>query len=149
MPDVAENIDHIDCTPKYTPIEVIRELIEIKDLTYEQAGKILGVSKQARQQRCDRHGIVRQALKKYKEQRADILASKGRVILNSLTTDEIKKIPPGSRVTAFGILYDKERLERGESTANVAYADLTKDIHERERKIEELRARLGMSDNTT
>ena len=111
--DQSQTLKAIDRSPKYIPLSDIHELITGKGLTCEQAGKILGISKQAVWKRCKDNGILTQtALKKYKANRADIIANKGEQLLKSLTEDEIKKIPPGSRVTAFGILYDKERLER-------------------------------------
>ena len=47
-------------------------------------------------------------------------------ILNNLTDDDIKKGSMLQKATAVGILYDKERLERGQSTENVAtfHADI-------------------------
>jgi len=44
--------------------------------------------------------------------------------LYSLTPEEIKKMPPGSRVNSYGILYDKERIERGLHTAKIQHEDI-------------------------
>jgi hypothetical protein len=41
-------------------------------------------------------------------------------ILKSITDEAIKKTPAIQLVTAASILYDKERLERGESTSKVS-----------------------------
>ena len=38
----------------------------------------------------------------------------------NLTEADIKKMSPAQRITAAAILYDKARLERGESTQNVS-----------------------------
>jgi len=55
-------------------------------------------------------------LRAYKEHRADVFAGLGSKILNSL---DVKKLPEQVKVTQAAILYDKERLERGQSTSNV------------------------------
>ena len=47
-------------------------------------------------------------------------------------------------MTSLGILYDKERLERGESTQNVAYADLTRDHNKLREKRLALEKELGI-----
>jgi hypothetical protein len=41
-------------------------------------------------------------------------------ILNSVTDDDIKGMPVGQRIMSYGILYDKERLETGKSSVNIA-----------------------------
>jgi hypothetical protein len=79
-----------------------------------------GRSKQAVHQRLQPYKDAIENLPAFKENRADIFAIHQQRLLNSLTDDDIKRIPPGSRFTGVGILYDKERLERGESTANVS-----------------------------
>jgi hypothetical protein len=51
-------------------------------------------------------------------------------------------MPPASRVTAAAILFDKERLERGQSTANVEYSAFDKKIRVLDDEIVELESRL-------
>jgi hypothetical protein len=53
------------------------------------------------------------------------------------------------RSASFGILYDKERLERNQSTANVAYADMTRHVSELDREIAQLERELGMEGETS
>lgn len=45
-------------------------------------------------------------------------------ILDSITPDDIARAPMYQRVTSAAILIDKRRLIDGESTANIAHADL-------------------------
>ncbi len=60
----------------------------------------------------------------YREVRADVLAERQRQILMLSAT-------PGARngrdqrdyATAYGVYYDKERLERGQATENIGYLD--------------------------
>jgi len=82
--------------------------------------KMVGVSPQAVHQAMSRYIKDIDALKDYKDNRADILADKQGMLLSSITPAEVKKMQPRDRVVAYGILYDKERLERGQSTQNVA-----------------------------
>jgi hypothetical protein len=67
----------------------------------------------------ERYGIEPNTLESYKQHRADILAGKQEAILSSIDTEAIKGMPVGQRIMSYGILYDKERLERGQSTENV------------------------------
>ncbi len=50
-----------------------------------------------------------------------MLAEYQRKIIKSITASDIKEAKLKDRVVAFGVLYDKERLERGLSTENIAY----------------------------
>jgi hypothetical protein len=64
--------------------------------------------------------IKRGRVEAYKANRGDILAGIQERIIHTLTDADIKKASMLQRVTAAGILYDKERLERGQSTSNQA-----------------------------
>ena len=128
--------------PKYIPLEKIRELIEVKELDTVQTAAILGCNAESIRTRCIRHGI-KHGLKRWKQTKADILASKQRQLLESLDMGALKEMSPGTRVTAFGILFDKERLERGQSTANIAYNDYTQQMSEMDKEIEALSRELG------
>lgn len=55
----------------------------------------------------------------YRGHRADVLADMQRRILASISDADIKKTPVGTRLLALCQLYDKERLERDLSTANI------------------------------
>jgi hypothetical protein len=57
------------------------------------------------------------------------------------------KIPDGSKAQTVGILIDKARLIDGESTANIAYIDMSRSLHELEAEERGLRERLGMGDD--
>ena len=95
--------------------------MRLKGVSLEDIGKLFGVTKQA----------VHHKLKPYvdtddinveiwKKRKADILAGKQAAVLSLLTQDDIKKASPKDKVVMFGILNDKERLERGQSTSNVS-----------------------------
>jgi hypothetical protein len=64
-----------------------------------------------------RYGIERNTVETYKNNRADILAGLQEKILASINDEDIKSMPVGQRTMSYGILYDKERLERGKATS--------------------------------
>ena len=59
-------------------------------------------------------------------------------MLNSLSEDDVKSASLLQRMTALGILYDKERLERGQSSVNISVVDLTQTLAEITRQREDL-----------
>jgi len=110
---------YVDCSPKYTPIEKILKYRK-QGLSLPEIGGILGISKQAVHQRLQPYAEELENLEDYKEHRADILALKGRQILKNIDNDRLEKASAYQLAGMYGILYDKERLERGESTHNIA-----------------------------
>ena len=85
-------------------------------LTYEEIAAIQGVSKQAVHKALQ--GLLpTEDTDIYRSKRGDILAEMQRKILDSIDYHDIKKSPLGSRIVSAGILYDKERLERGLPTS--------------------------------
>ncbi len=124
-------VEAIDNTEKLTldtvddssdkPVSIER-LLEYRKrgLSYAEIGKMAGVSKQAIHQRLAPYRDAIENLPAFKEHRADLFAVQQSRLLNSLTDKDIKRMAPVSRVVSAGILYDKERLESGKSTANQA-----------------------------
>lgn len=88
-------------------------------LSYSKIAELQGVSPQAIHSAI-KHLLPTDAIKSYQENRADILSSYQIKLLQQLDEDRLKKMPAGSAVLAACQLYDKERLERGQSTANIA-----------------------------
>lgn len=80
----------------------------------------INTSPQHVHQTLARYGIDANRLEEWKKHRADIIAGKAEAILTSIDAADIKAMPVGQRLMGFGILYDKERLERGQSTVNLA-----------------------------
>ena len=109
------------------PVDV-NQAIDLKynhHLSYKAIAAIQGVTPQAV------HGKIKNLLpipetQVFMDNRADILAHTQLRLLSELDDDRLKKAPVGSLVLAACQLYDKERLERGMSTANLA--SLTADI---------------------
>ena len=150
MDNAIANIDNgtlPKSTPKYIPIEAIQELIEVKNLSFSQAGKVLGCSKQAISVKCKKYGIQPVGFKKYKKNLSDIIKSKQRIILNSLTMDDVKRMRPLEKITGWAILYDKSRLQDDKSTSNVmSYHEHHLSTAEIEAKLTELKS-LRMGEN--
>ena len=90
-----------------------------KKLSYEQIGKIVGCSKVNVWERLQPYIDEIESLDSYKDNRADLLAIVQHRLVNTLNPTTIEKMSPRDRVLAYGILYDKERLERGQSTQNI------------------------------
>lgn len=59
-------------------------------------------------------------LEAFKSNRADLMAMKQAQVLGALTIEDVEKASAKDKALVYGILYDKERLERGQSTSNVA-----------------------------
>jgi len=106
-----------------------------KDLSYGQIAAIQGVTRQAIHKRI-KHLEPTEETQTYKSHRADILAHSQLRLLQELTPAKLKKMPGRDLIVGAGILYDKERLERGQSTANIAYD--AQSIGERYAQLKEL-----------
>ncbi len=94
-------------------------------LSYAEIAAIQEVSPQAIHQKI-KNLLPPAELDTYKNHRADILAGIQARLLRAVDDDRLDKTPVGSLVLAACQLYDKERLERGMSTSNMAmiHADI-------------------------
>ena len=108
----------IDTAPKGIPIETILEYRK-KKLSCAEIGVLLGCDKSNISRRLQPYQDDIDNLDLYKTHRADIIALTGRQILKHLTPDRLEKASAYQLAGMYGILYDKERLERGQSTANI------------------------------
>jgi predicted transcriptional regulator len=125
MESTPEAIDNrpftpLPTTPKNIPIETITELRD-KGLSCSQIAKIVGCSKVNVSLRLRYSGYNKGEIKTYKKNRADIFAWMQDKLLSSITEEDIKKTPVGSRILGVAQLYDKERLENDQSSANIAH----------------------------
>ena len=112
-------------------------------LNYPQIAKIQGVSTQAIHKKLQ-HFLPTQDTEEYKDKRADILAHTQLKLITQIDSKRLKKAQLRDLVVSAGILYDKERLERGQSTTNVDVhlerADLKTLEAEKRRVREELKS---------
>ena len=96
--------------------------LRIKGLTYQEIADHFGACRQSVQERLAPYVDTVEGIDigAFKDRRADILAAKQQVVLSALNPDKIKEASARDQVIIFGTLYDKERLERGQSTSNAA-----------------------------
>jgi hypothetical protein len=114
-------------TPRTTKTElIIKTATEHPDLTTREIGAIADCSHVNVITTLRRYGVDHAHLEDYRSNRADILSGLQHRLLVSITDADINKTPVGSRVLAVAQLYDKERLERGQSTSNISYLDVSK-----------------------
>ena len=122
----VENINDINVPPPKHPNRAMKGINH--ELTIDLAKKGVSQAQIARIQGCDRsnitrvlqrYGAIEQEVEDFKNHRADIFAGLQNRLISSITPDDIKKTPTGSRILAVAQLYDKERLERGLSTQNI------------------------------
>ena len=133
MPKTAQKIDKSPPSAKQSPKSRKRTpwgtktkaIIEIKekhpDLNTREVGELVGCDHSHVVKVLARWGIKQSENEEYKKNRADILAGVGKRILETLTDEDIKKASLNQKVVSYGILYDKERLERDKSTVIVGY----------------------------
>lgn len=111
--------------------------------TYEEIGKLFGVGATTVLHQVQTYINDGINLDFFKQHRADIFASKQAQILKSLSQKKIEKATAYQLTGMMGILYDKERLERGQSTQNIAYADMSREMKDMDKEIKALEADLG------
>lgn len=105
---------------KLTPEKVIQLKQLNPNLTTTQIAKLNDVDHSAIVRCFQRYGINKEHLEAFKMNRGDILAGIQETVAASLTVEDIKGASVRDRTILLGTLYDKERLERGQSTQNVA-----------------------------
>lgn len=73
----------------------------------------VNTSRQMVHQVMERYGIIPNNTESWKSHRADLLAALQEKIYGAVDEDAIKKMIMSRGMTDLGILYDKERIERG------------------------------------
>ena len=127
---------------------IVEIATEHPDLTTREIGKLADCSHVNVITVLKRYGINRDETEDYKAHRGDIQAGIQNRILKSITDADIKAMPVGQRLMGYGILYDKERLERGQSTSNVdvrVTAALEVELSQIDKEIEILKGKSGIT----
>jgi len=110
---------HPERRAKNTPInKLIQQKLENPNLSHKQLGKLNGISSPAVTALFKRHNVDIEQLEQFREHRADLLTLHQERVLSSITAEDLKKASARDKAIVFGTLYDKERLERGQSTSN-------------------------------
>ena len=100
--------------------QVLERKLQCPGITTRQLAAEQGVTQGAISNLFQKLNISHKHIEEFKGNRADILAGIQSTVLATLVEDDIKKASIRDRAILFGTLYDKERLERGQSTQNVA-----------------------------
>lgn len=107
-------------------------------MSHAEIAKLQGCNPSNITRVLQRYGVIQpySVITEYREHKADILAGLQHRLLSSISDSDIKKISPAQRIMAAGLLYDKERLERGQSTSNVDVRQLKLEIADLDKEIE-------------
>jgi transcriptional regulator len=116
--DPTTDVKPLTSKPKKIPIEYILELRD-KKLSPTEIAKRLECSIANITQRLKRYDERIGSVEAFKKHRAEVMAEKQKEVLGHLTEEKLKKANAKDLCIVYGTLYDKERLERGQSTTNV------------------------------
>ena len=122
----AAQTNTLTTAPKFIPISTIIELMEVKGLNQSQTAKVLGCSKPNISNRLKQLDYVPGYLKSFKDNRADVLSALQAQIVKHITPEKLQKASAYQLTGMMSLLHNQERLERGQSTENIAYADMAK-----------------------
>ena len=122
---------------KSAPLKDILQL-KLKGLTDQQIANKYGITQQAINKRLQ--GIYKlidkESLEAYRENKANLLDSAELQLLSEvLQASKLKKMSVRDATVSYGIIYDKNRLEKGLSTENTAILDI---VEERKRIVKEI-----------
>ena len=116
----------------------IQKAIKLKkqhpDLSYEKIGKMVGRDKSNIARALQRYGIESEKVEQYKDFRADYLAGVQDKMLEAVSKKDMEKVSVRDLSVSYGILFDKERLQRGLSTQNTSLASMVEVVDKRQRK---------------
>jgi hypothetical protein len=92
---------------------ILQAKSENPNLTTREIGKIANVDHSHVVRTLQAYGIDHGAVESYQKHRADILDGLAHRIIASITDSDIKAASFLQRLSAYGIIYDKMRIERG------------------------------------
>lgn len=115
----VKKIDNLDRRIKLDKEEALHLKLD-HGLTYQEIAEMSGTTKQAVHQAIAPLIGNMKEVEEFKGKRADIFANKQKELLLALDDAKVKNMAGRDLVVAAGILFDKERLERGQSTVNLA-----------------------------
>jgi predicted DNA-binding protein YlxM (UPF0122 family) len=115
--------------------------LRAKGLSYQDIANSMRTSKQAVHQRLKHfNALLDDDMLTAFEANQDKLVSGAmcKMLNNALDSDKLKSATTLQSVTSYGILFDKQRLMRGQSTSNVLTFDLTPAERDRMRQLESM-----------
>jgi hypothetical protein len=120
----AEKIKKNQISKPRKPTELQQKIIEIKQshpsLNKNEIAAVAGCDHAHVVRTLQTYGLIKDDVDSFVKNRAAIFAGMQHRLISSITSEDIKKAPLGSRILAAAQLYDKERLETGKSTGNLA-----------------------------
>lgn len=131
---------------------IVEEIIALKtanpNLTTRQAARILGCSQANIYDHLSRNnltwtGIARE-LETFKSNKSNVLHYKQKKMLEQITPKKMESASVRDLCVAFGILYEKQRLEDGESTQN--HSVLSARLDAAKRRLKTIDAEVGTED---
>ena len=108
------------------PIEDIIHCIDVLKLNHTQTAQRLGCDRSNISRRLKDYGYQSGYLDDFKDHQADLYAIRRMRIAKHLTDDKLEKMSAYQLVGMDSVTLNSERLIRGESTSNIAYADMIK-----------------------
>ena len=112
---------------KFDDFELIAAL-NLHNGNISRTAQELGVTRAAviKRKRVLPEGVIAPTIGEFREQRADTFARLQQILLQHITPAKLKGASLAQIGTLFGIMYDKERLERGQATEHIAHAHYEK-----------------------
>jgi transposase len=92
----------------------------VAGISNREISRELGIHQNTVADTLAKYGINKQELDTFVENRNSIVKSKQQMILDAITPDKMIKAGVKDLTVAYGIMLDKDRLESGESTSNIA-----------------------------
>lgn len=123
--------------PKNIPLELLLEYWD-KGLSIKEIAGLCGCSEPNVKIRLKKELGSLRAANALERHGATVLRVHQSKILNAITEKDLEKASLLQKTTAFGTLFDKERLVLGKSTQNVAYADMVELRKQKEKEVVEL-----------
>jgi len=107
---------------KFSDMELIAAL-NLHNGNVSRAAQELGVTRAAviKRRKVIPVGVLAPTITEFRSQRADVFARLQQILLQHITEKKLKGASLAQIGTLFGIMYDKERLEKNLSTENIAH----------------------------
>lgn len=121
------NVEQDMAKKKFSNSELI-DVLHIVDGSPTKAAEALGVTRAAIIKRRDMlpEGILAKDIDTFRRKRADVFARVQQIMLQYITPAKMERASLSQLILAFGLMYDKERMEQGKPTEHVAHAHLSK-----------------------
>ena len=98
--------------------------LNIHNGNVSRAAQELGVTRAAviKRKKVIPEGVLAPTVEEFRHQRADVFARLQQILLQHITVKKLKGASLAQIGTLFGIMYDKERLEKNLATEHIAHA---------------------------